>query len=99
MHTCAGVMLTAGSLIATYDHYTHTYIYMHVHACIHTYMHTGVMLTAGFLIATYDHYTHGCWLLANTLANSAAILRMLLRVNKYLLWGGLAVALNMRCLG
>jgi len=55
----------------------------------------GVMLTAGFLIATYDHYTHGCWLLANTLANSAAILRMLLRVNKYLLWGGLAVALNM----
>jgi hypothetical protein len=46
----------------------------------------GIMLAAGFGVATYDHYTHGCWLLINAMANSAAIMRMHFRVNKYALW-------------
>jgi hypothetical protein len=46
----------------------------------------GVMLAAGFGVATYDHYTHGCWLLINAMANSAAVMRMYFRMNKYVLW-------------
>jgi len=54
----------------------------------------GIMLTAGFLISSYDHYTHGSWLLANTLANAAAALRMMGRIDKYVLWVGLALLLH-----
>ena len=52
------------------------------------------MLTAGFCVSTIDHSMHGSWLLANTLATSAALLRLGLGVNKYVMWGGLAVALH-----
>jgi hypothetical protein len=55
----------------------------------------GVMLTSGFLISTYDHYLYGCWLTVNTLAHLAAGLRLGLRLNKYVLWVGLAVAVHL----
>jgi len=51
----------------------------------------GVMLTAGFLVSTHDHVTHGCWLTVQTLAHASAVLRLGLRLNKYVLWGGFAV--------
>jgi len=54
----------------------------------------GIMLTAGFCISTYDHYINGQWLLVNTLANAAAALRLGGRINKYVLWAGLGVALQ-----
>ena len=40
------------------------------------------MLISGFAISSYEHQLHGCWLLVNTLANSAACLRLYMRVNK-----------------
>ena len=54
----------------------------------------GVMLTAGFCVSTYDHVLNGSWLMVNTLAHIACALRFALGVNKYILWGGLAVALH-----
>jgi len=54
----------------------------------------GAMLTAGFVISTIDHSLHGSWLMANTLATAAAVLRLGLGINKYVLWGGLALALH-----
>jgi len=54
----------------------------------------GVMLTAGFLVSTHDHYTHGLWLSVQTLAHVAATLRLGVRLNKYVLWIGLAVLVH-----
>lgn len=42
----------------------------------------GIMLASGFVISSYDHYIHGSWLMVNTLGNTAAILRLWLRLNK-----------------
>ena len=53
----------------------------------------GVMLTAGFCISTIDHLMHGSWLLVNSLATLAAILRLGLSIPKYPLWAGLGVGL------
>ncbi|KAJ1459636.1 hypothetical protein M885DRAFT_510802 [Pelagophyceae sp. CCMP2097] len=52
----------------------------------------GVMLSTGFAVSTYDH--RGSFLALNILANGAAVGRMGLRINKYALWAGLAVALH-----
>ena len=54
----------------------------------------GLMLTAGAMISTYDHYLNGCWLFHGMLAHTAAGLRMGLRLNKYVLWVGLAAAVH-----
>jgi len=54
----------------------------------------GVMLASGFVISTIDHTLHGSWLMVNALATAAAVLRLGLRVNKYVLWGGLGAALH-----
>lgn len=54
----------------------------------------GFMLTAGFVISTIDHTMHGSWLMAQNIATLAAVLRLGFGVNKYMLWGGLAVALH-----
>ena len=54
----------------------------------------GAMLTSGFVISTIDHSMNGCWLMVNTLATSAAILRLGLGIPKYVMWGGLATALH-----
>jgi len=47
----------------------------------------------GFCISTYDHLTAGSWLLVQTLANSAAVIRLYGRVNKYIMWAGLGAGL------
>ena len=54
----------------------------------------GVMLTLGALVSLYDHATAGLFLAHNILAHSACMLRLGLRVPKYLLWTGLAVAVH-----
>lgn len=51
----------------------------------------GAMLLFGFLVCSYDVYLNSAWLLVNTLANTAAVLRMGFGTPKYLLWAGMAM--------
>lgn len=53
-----------------------------------------VMLIFGFCVAAYDFSKFGCFDMVSALANLAAVTRMGLRVNKYVLWSGFAVAMH-----
>ena len=52
----------------------------------------GIMLIYGFVVATYDARSYGAWTTLNALSNTAALLRLGLRVNKYVLWCIMALA-------
>jgi len=54
----------------------------------------GLMLVGGACTSILDHSLHGYWLMAKLFATAAAVLRIGFGVNKYVLWGGLAVALH-----
>lgn len=51
----------------------------------------GVMLAFGFVVCSYEANTIGAFLMVNTLGNTAAVVRLGLRVNKYVLWTSIAV--------
>jgi len=51
----------------------------------------GAMLVFGFVVCSYEAQTIGAFVMVNTLANTAAVLRLGLRTPKYLLWSGMAV--------
>jgi len=49
------------------------------------------MLVFGFIVCSYESHTIGAFLMVNTLANTAAVLRLHFRLPKYVLWSGMAV--------
>lgn len=51
----------------------------------------GVMLVFGFVVCSYEASTIGAFVMVNTLANSAAVLRLYFRMPKYILWSGMAI--------
>jgi len=51
----------------------------------------GAMLSFGFAIATNDALSANSWALVNTVANTAAVGRLGCRIDKYVLWGVMAI--------
>ena len=51
----------------------------------------GAMLVFGFVVCSYESHTIGAFVMVNTLANTASVLRLGFRTPKYLLWSGMAV--------
>jgi len=52
----------------------------------------GAMLVFGFIVCSYEAHTIGAFVMVNTLANTAAVLRLGGRTPKYLLWSSVAPA-------
>ncbi|KAL1526850.1 hypothetical protein AB1Y20_015542 [Prymnesium parvum] len=50
----------------------------------------GFMLAFGFVVCSHEASTIGAFVMVNTLANTAAVLRLGFRTPKYLLWAGMA---------